>query len=147
MTKIFAIFVFLVVVAQGWVLKREYDGLSKLQGFAPHERIVLRNQVLSAVLILGFGLAFLTYLLGLKYSFAIFGLSLPLLKAGMLVADAGVLFISISSIRNRVSMIRPRAKKTPSKGTSALVFGVIFLVASIVLLGFIYFLDFPYPSS
>jgi len=56
------------------------------------------------------------------------------MKYGLLVFLVMVIYISISSIKNRLSIIRPKGRLAHSKGPEAFTLGMIMLVISLIMI-------------
>jgi hypothetical protein len=54
------------------------------------------------------------------------------MKYGMIISMVIMLYIGISSITNRVSILRPKGRMEYSKGKEAVVYGVLMLVGAII---------------
>ncbi len=109
--------------------------MKEIRETSVEEKRVLRNQYLAFVI--AFVLFFPKMFLVLKifngsFQYAFIPISIP------------AYYIAISSIKNRVSVLRPKGKKEPSKGKSAVKIGWFMIVALSVQLAFV--LIQPIPS-
>jgi hypothetical protein len=94
-------------------------------GSESKEKTVTKKQYIA------FAIGFVLFVPAVLLSLNIFGTP----KYGELVPVAMIVYIGISSIVNRVSVLRIRGKREPSKGKQALTFGIILLgVAAFTLL-------------
>jgi len=86
-----------------------------------NEEIVIKRQWIS------FFAAFILFFLAGLISIKVFGV----IKYSVLGVCIPMLYLGTSSIKNRISIARLRGQKGYSRGTRAVIFGVIALVVSI----------------
>jgi hypothetical protein len=88
------------------------------------EEVVLKRQWIAVIA------AFVLFFIGGYLSERIFGVT----EYGILGVCLPMLYLGISSIRNRISIIRLRGKKDYSRDTRAVVLGTFMIVLSIAYL-------------
>lgn len=89
---------------------------------AAHEEVVIKRQQIAVIV----GLVFLA--IGGFLSAQLFGSA----KYGILGVCIPMLYLGASSIKNRISLFRPRGRNAYSRDTRALVFGVVMIVLAII---------------
>lgn len=87
-----------------------------------HEEVVIKRQQIAVIA------AFILFAIGSFISLRLFGVA----KYGVLGVCIPMLYLGVSSIKNRISLVRLRGQKTYSRDTRAIVFGVIMIAFAIV---------------
>jgi hypothetical protein len=139
----FIFFLCIIFIAQVWGLQRNFKIITSLEDFNDREKQVLYKQSLASILSLPFTLIFIMSFAGINVSSPIFGQEISILGLGIIAIFIGIVYISVSSIRNQVSIIRPRGQQEPTKGNTAVIFGVAMFIGVLVMIGAIYFDLFP----
>ena len=85
------------------------------------EKIVIKYQWIAFVA------TFVLFFVAILISMRIFGT----MKYGMLTLSVPIFYIGLSSIKNRISVARLRGQKGYSRGTRAIIFGIVFLVGAV----------------
>jgi hypothetical protein len=88
----------------------------------PNEEMVIKRQWIAVVA------GFILFFIGGPVSERMFGVT----RYGILGVCLPMLYLGISSILNRVSIIRLRGNKAYSRGKRAVVLGVIFIVFAVL---------------
>lgn len=91
------------------------------------EKIVLRRQYIA------FFISLILFIPSALLSTGVF----HNMKFGLLVPLSAMIYIGVSSLRNHVSIIRPKGRRAHSKARQAVIFGVITLVSAIGMVLFI----------
>lgn len=87
------------------------------------EKEILRNQYIAVVIM------FVLFFASALVSILVFGNDMvKIMRVVIPVANLPLLFIGLSSLKNKVSILRPRGKRTYSTGKQAVIVGSLALV-------------------
>jgi hypothetical protein len=123
-------FVWLLIAVFLWGWRQGYNDIHKLHDFADVEQTALRRQMKALL-----GIPLVVGVLVL-YPLAGEGARPYAFFVALMIGSGALGYIAVSSIRNRVSILRGR-EPVPIKGNQAVWGGVINLVVMLLFLGFI----------
>lgn len=134
-TQFIPIIIFIILLLELYRIFKQYKNVEKLEDYTIQEKTILRRQLLSIVF---WGLITLLLLLNRNIISSILNISLSAWKVVLLCNTINFAYISISSIKNRVSVLGPRGTGGPIKGTSALYSGIFILIVMFLIAIFIF---------
>lgn len=129
-TVVFMIFPWLILGLFVWGIIREYRRIPSLDGFTDDEKAVLTRQVFALALGCPFLLlqGLLSFVTGKQSASPV-----------VVLAVMSILgYISLTSITKRVSILRGKGQRIPTRGPLAVVQGIVVLVMLVVATGLLF---------
>ena len=114
-----------------WLLFHQYKGISTLKPFTDQEKVILRRQAISLMVVYPF------VLIGMLLFW--FGLTKLAYAVPLAVGTPVLVYIALTSIVHQVSILRFKGQQEPSKGRKAVFVGIFMFAFQLVVIGIFLF--------